>query len=555
MPWTIDAPTVEFSQPTQILDESQDRDPAQLTDPQRQVIGKLIANRGEDSVKVGQTLVVGRHRSCDVVVDGNFCSNHHCRIVVAPLTTDPLGFSVSCEDTSSNGTFLNRTKIGKNKTSLLSHGDTLEIRKGNYFTYLQTCQTPDQAATEEASLDAKYQITNRILGTGTFAQVKLAVCKTTGRRLAAKVIDLQRFGSLSTKQRGTDFVQEISIMQSINHPNIVQVTDVIRTPRYLYVFMPMLQGGDLFEYIMTRERLPEAEARFICYQVLMALKYLHERNISHRDVKPENVLLVQAVPYAQVMLTDFGMARIVGKKSFMQTMCGTFQYIAPEVITTDDPETAAEGSQPPAAPRRGYNKMVDCWSLGVLLYAMLSGTLPFSSDEENGNTVLFREIRAGKITFPSRYWGDVSDEARSMVRCLLVVDPAQRYTVHDALDHVWIRSEIDHLRSLYGQCLAGADPSAHPNDSVAPSDPTEVGREPYVIPSSPVNCLSPAPSLDILPHLTPTLTGSSTGSEFLSPGSPRVARLPHSAVPSPRRDLVTGRRHHPYGRPRSASRC
>ncbi|RKP37182.1 kinase-like domain-containing protein, partial [Dimargaris cristalligena] len=392
---------------------------------------------------------IGRHRSCDVILKGDFCSNLHCRISAKATLDGSEDFDVSCEDLSSNGTYLNRKKIGRGKTVLLSHGDTLEIHKGNYFTFLQTYRRPGQDALlhqDQEVVDAKYQITERILGTGTFAQVKLAICKTTGQRLAAKIIDRQRFGSISVKQRGTDFVQEINIMQSITHPNIVQVTDVIRTPKYLYIFMPLLTGGDLFEYIMHQERLPEAEAKFICFQILHALKYLHERNISHRDVKPENVLLKTNSPYAQVMLTDFGMARVVGKKSFMQTMCGTFQYIAPEVIAVNkSPEDTDESCQ-------GYNKMVDCWSLGVLLYAALSGTLPFSSDDDN-NTLLFREIQAGIVTFPSVYWGDISEEARSMVKSLLVVDPRRRATVHDALNHPWIQTDIETLQRLHHNCL------------------------------------------------------------------------------------------------------
>ncbi|KAJ1978174.1 hypothetical protein H4R34_003301 [Dimargaris verticillata] len=461
MPWTIDTKPVEFTQPTQILEETQDVAPTQRDQHQQRVVGKLIANRGGDAateylLALDQSIVIGRHRSCDIKVEGTFCSNHHCRLAVEMSTEDSNGFAVVCHDMSSNGTFVNRVKIGKGKTVLLTHGDTLEIRKGNYFTYIQTWYPRGKENRDDVGeeiVEAKYQITNRVLGTGTFAQVKLALCKETGQRLAAKIIDRQRFGSVSVKQHGTDFVQEINIMQSIDHPNIVRVVDVIRTKKFLYIFMPLVQGGDLFEYIMSREKLPEPEAKFVCYQILMALKYLHERNISHRDVKPENILLRANSPYAQIMLTDFGMARVVGKKSIMQTMCGTFQYIAPEVISVNS-GVDKDGNDPP----RGYSKMVDCWSLGVLLYAMLSGTLPFSSDDDN-NAILFSEIRAGKITFPPKYWCGISDEAISMVRSLMVVDPRQRCTVHGALNHEWIKSEASRLQELYLSSLPIPDPS------------------------------------------------------------------------------------------------
>ncbi|KAJ1659394.1 hypothetical protein IWQ61_001526 [Dispira simplex] len=583
MPWTIDTqPVEEFSQSTQLLNETQDPTQATLGQTSQQkkpvVVGKLIGTRGGEAPRdyplvLNQTLVIGRHRSCDVVIQGGYCSNHHCRIIVKPSTDEPQGFATTCQDLSSNGTYLNRRKVGRNNTVVLSHGDTLEIRKGYYFTFLQTYTrngpTPPEQQGEQ-TVEDKYQVTNRILGTGTFAQVRLAIHKATGQRLAVKMIDRQRFNSMSTKQHGTDFVQEIRIMQSIDHPNIVRVADVIRTDKYWYIFMPCVQGGDLFEYIMSQDRLPELEAKFICYQILLALKYLHERNISHRDVKPENILLTARTPYSLVMLTDFGMARIVGNQSFMQTMCGTFQYIAPEVIDVN-----TQTGYPGERGIRGYNKAVDSWSLGVLLYAMLSGTLPFSSSDDN-NALLFREIKAGKIAFPSKFWGHVSEEAKSMVRCLLVVDPSRRYTVHDALDHRWIKSEGEHLLKSYTHALVNVKsiPETTAEDGPGPSieapsvlPPTD-SYQGLPLPSSPVPCNSPLYTTDSstcsktfkspLHNSTPHLA-SPVSKPVLHfpqvPNTPALSSTQDTLIDSPLRKRVrSSKRQHPYTRSQSASR-
>ncbi|KAF9347458.1 Checkpoint kinase 2, partial [Mortierella sp. NVP85] len=150
-------------------------------------------------------------------------------------------------------------------------------------------------------------------------------------------------------------------------PNIVPVVDVIETERFMYIFMQMLTGGDLFDYILRNVSLQEPQAKFIAYQTLKALQYLHNQNISHRDLKPENLLLTSTTAFPRVLLTDFGMAREFAKERLMNTMCGTFAYMAPEVFDVKHIESP------------GYGYSADCWSFGVTLYVMLSGTHPFTS--------------------------------------------------------------------------------------------------------------------------------------------------------------------------------
>ncbi|KAI8873376.1 kinase-like protein [Ramicandelaber brevisporus] len=479
------------TQATQLMPESQDnstftpKDP--LVSPKPRPIGKLMIVSGNETTDqelyVDSTIVVGRHRTCDIRFQSDFCSNKHCVVMVAwpPESSKP---AVMCEDLSTNGTFWNGRKIGKGNKVVLSQGDTLEVKKGNYITLLLTRNTRSKngaagivnsattangeftveyTMTESEEYDAisnKYHITEDVLGSGTYAQVKLAMCKSSRQQLAVKVIDrkqmmgsakrpsihqpgnqLQNEEDEATNKAESRFLQEISIMRAIEHPNIVRVLDVHETRKQYYIFMPLVSGGDLFDYIMERDKLAESEARFIFYQIALALKHLHERNISHRDVKPENCLLSNKSKYPRALLTDFGMATVVAKEKMMQTFCGTFQYIAPEVIK---PELSGSGDGKDS----GYGKGVDCWSLGVLLYAMLSGTLPFSEvDGEEGS--LFRQILAGRAVYPDDYWSDVTSSARGLVASLLVVNPHQRMTVAGIFTHPWITDNIESLNKLY----------------------------------------------------------------------------------------------------------
>ncbi|KAI7829206.1 kinase-like domain-containing protein, partial [Kickxella alabastrina] len=275
----------------------------------------------------------------------------------------------------------------------------------------------------------KYQITETVLGKGTFAEIKLVYKKDSQKQMAVKIMEKRNFSVNGTAGGGTNYIHEINLLRAIRHPNIVRVYDVVETPRNVYIFMPLLRGGDLFDYILENERLAEDEAKFIIYQVLRALKYLHDANIAHRDLKPENTLLASNKPYSRIMLTDFGMAKAAGRRELMKTMCGTFQYIAPEMISS--------GAKPGEHVKQGYTTAVDCWSLGVMTYAMVSGMLPFSDDEGNPQ-ILFSQILSGYLDFTAPCWRELSLECQSFVFNLLRVNPDKRMSVDKALQHSWI---------------------------------------------------------------------------------------------------------------------
>ncbi|KAJ2338963.1 hypothetical protein GGH91_004649, partial [Coemansia sp. RSA 2671] len=209
-------------------------------------------------------------------------------------------------------------------------------------------------------------------------------------------------------------------------------------------------------------RIDEDESKFTIYQVLLALKYLHDANIAHRDLKPENTLLVKKSAYSQVMLTDFGMAKATGQQELMKTMCGTFQYIAPEMISS--------GAKPGEAVKVGYTTTVDCWSLGVMTYAMVSGMLPFS-DEDGNPQILFSQILSGELDFSFPCWRTLSSECQAFIRRLLCVSPSKRMTVDEAFKHDWIAQDEAKLAKLYAECIRDGDMGTEPTTPAAADSP------------------------------------------------------------------------------------
>ncbi|KAI8605820.1 kinase-like domain-containing protein [Dissophora ornata] len=371
------------------------------------------------------------------------------------------------EDTSTNGTYWNGTLIGKNESVVLSHGDSIRIRSSYHFIFHDfMAARPNHEDPEAATVERTYQILPQTLGNGAFARVSVAIHRKTKVQLAVKIMDRIRYGAPETSG-GTDIENEVAILQMTEHANIIPVVDVIKTTRYIYIFMQMydylmlllfataetwmvyrqvhrtygghmsrLPGGDLFDYVMKKGPLPELEAKYSIQQ------HLHSKHISHRDIKPENILLSSTANYPRVLLTDFGMAREFSDEELMNTMCGTFAYMAPEVFYAEH----GQGS--------GYGYSADCWSLGVTLYVILSGTHPFTTTYamEHGTTSC-RKMGASPLAFPMRYWKGVAPGARTLVRGLLAIDPNQRWSIKDALGSDWIQSDIAWLRQRYQETV------------------------------------------------------------------------------------------------------
>ncbi|XP_041090545.1 serine/threonine-protein kinase D2-like [Polyodon spathula] len=268
---------------------------------------------------------------------------------------------------------------------------------------------------ENVDIGTVYQIfADDVLGSGQFGVVYGGKHRKTGRDVAVKVIDKLRF---PTKQE-SQLRNEVAILQSLRHPGIVNLECMFETPEKVFVVMERLHG-DMLEMILSSERgrLPEKLTKFLITQILAALRHLHFKNIVHCDLKPENVLLASADPFPQVKLCDFGFARIIGEKSFRRSVVGTPAYLAPEVLLN-----------------QGYNRSLDMWSVGVIMYVSLSGTFPFNEDEDIND-----QIHNAAFMYPPNPWKTISPEAIDLINNLLQVKMRKRYSVDKSLSHTWLQ--------------------------------------------------------------------------------------------------------------------
>ncbi|CAG9834220.1 unnamed protein product [Diabrotica balteata] len=275
----------------------------------------------------------------------------------------------------------------------------------------------ETTASEEQITDMSqlYQIyPDEVLGSGQFGIVYGGAHRRTARAVAIKVIDKLRF---PTKQEA-QLKNEVAILQNLSHPGVVNLERMFETPERIFVVMEKLKG-DMLEMILSHDkgRLTERVTKFIITQILIALKHLHSKNIVHCDLKPENVLLSSDAEFPQVKLCDFGFARIIGEKSFRRSVVGTPAYLAPEVLRN-----------------KGYNRSLDMWSVGVIVYVSLSGTFPFNEDED-----INEQIQNAAFMYPPNPWKEISSDAINLINNLLQVKQRKRYTVDKSLSHIWLQ--------------------------------------------------------------------------------------------------------------------
>lgn len=256
------------------------------------------------------------------------------------------------------------------------------------------------------------------LGQGSFATVKRATNKRTGERVAIKIISKQQL----SEEDKLGLQNEIDILTHVDHPNIVKLYEVYEDSDSYSLVMELMTGGELFDTILEKEQLTEREAAEIVRPIIDAIHYCHSLNIIHRDIKPENLLFSTKVPSTRIIkVSDFGLARFISLDTLATTTCGTPGYVAPEILE-----------------QRPYGKECDYWSIGVVLYILLCGFPPFYDED---NMRLFEKIKHGKVDFPSPAWDNVSEEAKNIIKNLLVVDPSRRWNCDQLLRHPWILGE------------------------------------------------------------------------------------------------------------------
>ncbi|XP_039980467.1 MAP/microtubule affinity-regulating kinase 3-like isoform X2 [Xiphias gladius] len=274
------------------------------------------------------------------------------------------------------------------------------------------CKTSLSAAGDEMPHVGNYRLLKTI-GKGNFAKVKLARHILTGREVAIKIIDKTQLNPTSLQK----LFREVRIMKILNHPNIVKLFEVIETEKTLYLVMEYASGGEVFDYLVAHGRMKEKEARAKFRQIVSAVQYCHQKRIVHRDLKAENLLLDADM---NIKIADFGFSNEFTVGGKLDTFCGSPPYAAPELFQGkkyDGPE-------------------VDVWSLGVILYTLVSGSLPF--DGQNLKELRERVLR-GKYRIPFY----MSTDCENLLKRFLVLNPGKRGTLEQIMKDRWINAGFD----------------------------------------------------------------------------------------------------------------
>lgn len=273
--------------------------------------------------------------------------------------------------------------------------------------------------TNRDDINKYYQIHDEKLGEGGFAKVRLGTHRATGQTVAIKCFDKIKLANELPR-----VYTEIKCLRHLNHPSIARLYDVFETETAIYLVLERCHGGELFDYIVRKTRLDEAEAGRIFRDLIFVLDHIHLKGIAHRDLKTENVLFDDK---KQIKLIDFGLAANCTAENLisnpdqrpmdqLSTCCGSVTYAAPEIISGN----VYKGTE------------VDIWSAGVVLYAMVCGQLPFN---DNSIPKLYRKIQTGLQTLPSFISPGLGDLLRKMLTC----DPSKRITIREILIHEWFR--------------------------------------------------------------------------------------------------------------------
>ena len=260
------------------------------------------------------------------------------------------------------------------------------------------------------------------IGEGTFGKVKLAIRKLTGEKVAIKV--LQK--NLITNPKQYERIQnEIKYLKLLNHPNIIKIYEVIENDSSFFIIMEYAIGGELFNYIVLKEKLSEKETSFFFYQIIQGVRHIHLKKICHRDIKPENLLLSNK---KIIKIIDFGLSSEY--EDLLNTPCGSPCYASPEML---------KGQK-----YKGLS--VDLWACGVILFAMLFGYLPFDDKDDN---ILFKKILDCEIDFPEENDIKVGKDAIDLIKKILNPEPDKRITIDEVEKHPFLEYGKNEYENIF----------------------------------------------------------------------------------------------------------
>lgn len=298
-----------------------------------------------------------------------------------------------------------------------------------------------------------YEMRDDHLGSGAYASVSTCISRSTGKEFAVKLVNKHEPGH--TRSR---ILREVDVFKMcLGHQNIVQLIEWFEDEDHFYMIFEKMLGGPLLGQIQNKVCFNEQEAAQVAKDIANALKFLHSKGVAHRDLKPENVLCTSLDSVSPVKLCDLDLcskpyvpsrrrsSRLhnVQSEPDLSSPVGSAEFLAPEVVEKFCGDAFLK-----------YNRQCDLWSLGVIIYIMLCGYVPFFGSCEKADSCgwnegkpcdscqedLFEKIRQGSFEFPSEEWDNISEDAKDLIRHLLVKDVRQRYTASDVLEHPWINS-------------------------------------------------------------------------------------------------------------------
>lgn len=411
---------------------------------------EVFLNLAKD-YKGSQSWTFGRAGSANFVVARKARLSKIHFIVEHTGGTKQRAGTVVIRDVSLNGTSVNGRYLGRGNSALLQNGDVITV---GAMEGVATQDNPDETkfifthhmGTEvpydENSFHAKYDMSNDLLGSGAFANVYKCVARDGGPVRAVKQIMKSKVKNPGAVQR------EIRVLKRITHPGVVQLIDHFEDDQCHYLVMELMENGDLMDFISEFGAIPEFVTREIVKQVLETVRDFHAMGVSHRDIKPDNILVFQDDPVI-VKVSDFGLAKVT-QDSILNTFCGTMAYIAPEILLSRERRKA--NSADPGC----YSNLVDMWSIGCLCYVLATGYLPFDG---TSHEAIVKAITAGTYCQKPLNEFNISPMGRDFIKCLLTVDPEERPSAIQILRHPWFSDDSVRLRVTEGEA-GDASPQA-----------------------------------------------------------------------------------------------
>jgi calcium-dependent protein kinase len=268
-----------------------------------------------------------------------------------------------------------------------------------------------------------YDVDKKKLGEGSYGAVSKATNKSTGVVRAVKSISKAQMKNMDR------FKQEIAIMKMMDHPNIIKLYESFEDHRNIYLIMEICSGGELFDRIIETGHFTEVQAAIVMQQILRGIFYMHEIKLTHRDLKPENFLFQTKDPIEKCTLKiiDFGLSCKFSEGTVLTTKAGTPYYVAPQVLAGK------------------YDQSADLWSCGVIMYVLLCGYPPFYGETDAD---VLTKVRLGNFTFNAADWKNVSEDAKNLIRMLLKMNPRDRYTAEQSMNHVWIKNKAPKAQAV-----------------------------------------------------------------------------------------------------------